>query len=543
MGRKRIALLTALAMTLSVLNWAAESAPQKPNAPNAPAAKKAAPKPAAVKSRPAVLASARALTTPPPDEMDTNVVKVLRTTNKGQVNQYICRVFNIVNVNPYEIINFPELLAEAEEGMIYTFAHPSGVGGKILVTAPAYQMPYYESLIRGLDRPKITSAPGSKYIFYRAKHRNAPWLARQATYYGGSADIFFPDVETNSVLLFAVPSGADAAEKAMSDTDYPTPQALIEVTLYDVKLTNDGAFGLDFQAWKNGPGRFALAAGARYQWLGINRDASVPIRTNGYADGNSHGQGFFLDYPSAYFDFLVEKGKARMMSSTRAAAINYERAVFATAEQVLTFQVSQNNVLDRRLTGVTESVATSEHVTPLAPLDLISTRLLDSSRTAPPQLAIVPVPTGIFVDVVPVINANLVEMDIVAKVISITGFDDSGQPVLNSRQFSSNVQVAPNQEIVIGGLTRDRKIDTANKIPVLGSIPILGWAFGNEIQGTEKTMVVAVIRPIIENFPNPFDSPLKPEDEQTIMQATGDAPIAAPPTVVGFEQYGLDPAK
>lgn len=471
------------------------------------------------------------LTTPPPDKMDTNVVKVLRTTNKAQVNQYICKVFEVRNCNPYEIVNFPELLAEAEEGMIYTFIHPDGDKGKILVTCPSYQMPYFEKLIPELDRPKITSAPGSKYILYRGKNRTALCLAGLARYYGGSQDIFFPDVETNSVLCFGVPSGCDAAAAAMDAADVPSAQLLLEVTIYEAKLNNDGAFGFDFHAWKNGPGRALFGAGARYQWLGVH---GVD-----YDGASAHGQGFFLDYPSAYFDFLVEKGKAKVLTSTRLTTMNNQLARFSTSEDVLFYHVTQDDViqnafLDRKVTGATQPRSVDAHGLPLA-----STALAAGSRVLglrPPQVVIQPVSTGVFLDVLPVINRELIELGISARVVTLVGYDDAGQPILSSRQFDSNVHTPPGSELVIGGLTRERKAKTTRKVPILGSIPVLGFAFGGEISQTEKTMVVTVIRPLVDGY----DSPVRPEDQILMSRANGAEPIPMPATPYGFDQWLLD---
>jgi type II secretory pathway component GspD/PulD (secretin) len=469
------------------------------------------------------------LTTPPPDKMPTNVVKVLRTSNKSQVNQYVCKVYDIKNCNPYEIINFPELLAEAEEGMIYTFIHPDGNKGKILVACPDYQIPYFDQLIPSLDRPKITSRPGSKYVLYRGKNRTPQWLSLQASYYGASQDVFYPDVETNSILMFGVPSGCDGAVEALNATDVPTPQAVIEVTIYDVKLNNDGTFGFDFHAWKNGPGRALFGVGTRYQALALHNV--------GYPDGSSHGQGFFMDYPSAYFDFLAERGKAKVLTSTKVAAMNNKMAQISTGETVLFYRVSQTGVLDRKVTGATQPRTVAEHVTPLARGAVAATaETLGVSTAAPPQLAIDPVRTGVSLELIPIISQELVDMDILAKVVTLVGYDDAGQPVLSSRQFSNRAQVASGKELVIGGLMRDRKVQTTRKIPILGSIPVLGWAFGGEITGAEKTMVVAVVKPTVEKF----ESPLRPEDKNTMAKAKGDTPIPMPPTPFGFDQWGFD---
>jgi len=505
MSRKRLALLVTLAMMVSLVSAAPAPAPSKAKAP------------------------APTLTTPPPDEMKTNVVKVLRTTNKAQVNQYVCKVYDIKNCNPYEIINFPELLVEGEEGMVYTFLHPDGNKGKLLVVCPEYQVPYFDELIPSLDRPNITSRPGSAYLPYRAKNRTAQCLAQLGGYYAGSQDVLYPDVETNSVLLFGVPSGCEAASAALTAADVPSPQALIEVTVYDVKLSNDGTFGFDFHAWKNGPGRALAAAGVRYQWLGIHNVD--------YGHGSSHGQGYFMDYPSAYFDFLAERGKAQVLTSTKIVAMNNKTAQFATGESVLFYRVSQNNVLDRKVTGNLQPRTLGEHLTPLATGAVAAAaQTLGVSQQAPPQLAIDAVCTGVFLDVMPIISQQLVDMDILARVVTLVGYDDSGQPVLSSRQFSNRAQIPSGKELVIGGLMRDRKVKAVRKVPILGSLPVLGWMAGKETIGGEKTMVVAVIKPTVEKF----DSPVRPEDASIMAKAKGETAIPMPKTPVGFDQWGLN---
>ena len=462
------------------------------------------------------------LTTPAPDKMDSNVVKVLRTTNKGQVNQYVCKVYDIKNVNPYEIINFPELLCEAEEGMIYSFVHPDGDKGKILVTCPEYQIEFFDKLILSLDRKKLTSQPGDQWTLYRGKNRTAPYLAHLGSYYGGSDDVYFVDPETNSVLLWGVPSGAEAANNALNAADVPSPQALINVTIYEAKVTNDGALGLDYHAWKNGPGRVAAGAGVRLQWLGINRDASVPAATNGYHGRSHHGQGYFLDYSSAYFDALVERGMAKVLTATRLAVMTNDTAHFATGEQMMYYEVTQNQgVLDRQVTGSLLGRILGQHPTPLIP---------------PGDQAIRAVQTGVFLGVTPIINQHLVEMEIVARVVTLTGYDDAGRPVLASRQFADSLQVRSGQELVIGGLMRERKVKTTNKIPILGSLPVLGWVFGGEKNGAEKTMVVAVVEPVVERF----DSPVRDEDLGVMARAAGSEAISIPQTPFGFDQWLLD---
>ncbi|MCX7765817.1 MAG: hypothetical protein N2246_03815, partial [Candidatus Sumerlaeia bacterium] len=160
-----------------------------------------------------------------PDELPTNLVKVLRTTNKAQVNQYVAKVYDFNNVNPNEVANFIANGLEVEEGGIYTFVHPDGNKGKMLVICPKYQIPWLDKVCQELDRTKLTSAPGSAYKYYRLKHRSAAdanFLSVVQRYtgfatnreVGAPTDPYFPvitDSETIALLSFDVPSGADYA--------------------------------------------------------------------------------------------------------------------------------------------------------------------------------------------------------------------------------------------------------------------------------------------------------------------------------------------
>ncbi|MCX7000121.1 MAG: hypothetical protein NT106_07485, partial [Candidatus Sumerlaeota bacterium] len=186
-----------------------------------------------------------------------HVVKVLRTTNKAQILKYVPRVYSFANVNPHEIVNYFTSALAAEEGGAYTFVAPDGASGKILVICPEFQIPYFDKMAKELDRSKLTSAPGSKYIYYRLKHRSAGDLdlLRVLYSYGGELPVTAPvslqaDWETNSLLLYDAPSGADNAEKVLKEMlDKPTPQVEFQDKIYEVQVNNDGTVGLDYTDW------------------------------------------------------------------------------------------------------------------------------------------------------------------------------------------------------------------------------------------------------------------------------------------------------
>jgi hypothetical protein len=49
--------------------------------------------------------------------------------------------------------------------------------------------------------------------------------------------------------------------------------------------------------------------------------------------------------------------------------------------------------------------------------------------------------------------------------------------------------------VVIGGLRKDTKVDSAVQLPFFGSIPFLGRLFGNKTNSTERSELLIILTP------------------------------------------------
>ncbi len=494
-----------------------------------------------------------------PADLSTSTVKVLRTTNKAQINRYVPKVYKFNNANPYEVVNFVESLVAQEEGAVYTFVNPESNGGYLLVVCPEYMLGNLDKFIPQLDRPQITSAPGSKFVYYRLKHRNSTdaAFATALTHYMSGFEAIVPDVETNSLVLFDNPSGADSGAEALDEIlDVPTPQTLVNVKIYEISLNNDGTVGLDYEAWKNGPGSFLFygqTAGLifssphSYYEDDLTR---IIIRDVDVRDWYKSA-GYDLDYSSAFFDFLVEKGKAKVLTSTKVASINGYPVALASGEQILYYSVSGSYNEQTDVTGTSRYVksesapkSADSYDLPLTSvyrepdktaLDAIS-EILTRDSASSCQLDIKGVSTGVFLEVVPTIGTDLINLDVSAKVVSCIGFADNGEPIISSDQLNNSIRVKDNESVILGGLTRERTIKKTRKIPFFGSLPVIGWVFGGEISNVQKTAIVAVITPkVVTDF-----SGMDDESRNIIDMAEERIETPLPKTEVGFDQYLLD---
>ena len=477
-------------------------------------------------------------------EDDVHVVKVLRTTNKAQILKYVPRVYDFKKTNPHEIVNYFTSALATEEGGAYSFVAPDGISGKILVICPEYQIPYFDKLAKNLDREKITSAPGSKYIYYRLKHRSAGdlGLLNVLINYGGEVPVIAPnplrpgqalqaDFETNSLLLFDAPSGSENAQKALEEIlDKPTPQVEFQVKVYEVQVNNDGTVGLDYTDWKNGPGALLLTGEVGGERLsGSFRNTGADPRHVFYSDQWSHTGGYYVDYPSAYFDFLVIKNKDKVVIENNIDVMSSSPARFASQEQYLYFSKNYPQF-------------------PGQPLEIQGPALDSVPRwNREIDMSVAPVYVGVELNVFPIIGQENVELIISMDVDNVTGYADGivnnqivrEMPIINTRNFSDRINVPIGKEVVITGMTRERVVKHTKKIPLFGSLPIIGWFFGGESERTNKTMVVAVVKPVSVNDMRNYSD----ESEMIVSKAEGDSPIKTPKVKIGFDQWLLDSEK
>lgn len=458
------------------------------------------------------------------------VVKILRTSNKAQINRYVGRVYDFENVNPGQINNYFHSALFTEEGAAYTFVGPDGESGKIMVICPEHQLAYFDQLAADLDRAKLTSAPGSTYVYRQLEHRNAadPDFITIARQYASANSLVLGDVETNAIFIFDAPSGANYLSGALDAfLDNPTPVVKTKVKMYEVSLNNDGTLGLDYEDFKNGPYQNMLVGTASHSRLEARNRINQSGGPNSRANLGQTSRGAFgmidVQYPSAYFDFLVEKGKAKVVTETQLVSSSSEPALFFTGEQVLYYAKQANpETFDRTVSGEA------------APRTLPAE--VPVNRHNASGVVVQALDTGVRLELVPIVGSEAIQLDLDAAVVSLLGFAENGSPMLNTRRAATTVTVKNGEEVVLGGLVRERQASTTYRMPILGKLPVIGWLFGGETEVLQKSMVVMVVEPTIDTmFAN-----VELSDARIIAETTGAEEVSIPDAAYGFDMYLLD---
>jgi type IV pilus assembly protein PilQ len=95
-------------------------------------------------------------------------------------------------------------------------------------------------------------------------------------------------------------------------------------------------------------------------------------------------------------------------------------------------------------------------------------------------------------------------------------------PVVETTQAETSVSVKDGTTIIIGGLIKDQRTDTVNKIPFLGDLPIIKAAFSNTDKHIVKQELVIFLTPHIitgdSDYLEPPKTPTIGEDKFTISE-------------------------
>jgi type II secretory pathway component GspD/PulD (secretin) len=178
---------------------------------------------------------------------------------------------------------------------------------------------------------------------------------------------------------------------------------------------------------------------------------------------------------SARLRALLDEGEATVRTRPIAVALNKTRTQIMAADEI-PYQDARTNVgLDVKF----EKVGVKMSITP----EIVSLR---------PGVATLEV-------------ANL-EVSSVANFVTTANTD---RPIFNRSHTNTKVTLAEGETFVVGGLKTRRSVTYKERIPILGSIPLVGLLFSSQSTVERNRDVLFFITPSIlapgENFLLPYD--------------------------------------
>jgi type II secretory pathway component GspD/PulD (secretin) len=109
---------------------------------------------------------------------------------------------------------------------------------------------------------------------------------------------------------------------------------------------------------------------------------------------------------------------------------------------------------------------------------------------------------GVTMRITPQISeGDTVRMKIFTEISNVTDPNNPFGPTTSNRQIENTVYVKDGEAVMIGGIIQDQLDTGVNKVPFLGDIPVIGWAFRSETESVVKTNLIMVLTPRIVRDP------------------------------------------
>ena len=473
---------------------------------------------------------------------DSGVVKVLRTNQKNLINDYVTELVPLYNVWPREIRNALRTAAALEGGRVEVVRDPDNKKNYMQLIVPKFMLPKFREAVRALDDKWILDGrDGSDIITYFPKYRDATELDAIAVEYAGEGVTLF-DTFGNSVTRRDEPYRTDKYLKACKFLDIPPPQAHFEFKIYEINTNNDLNLGVDWIAWKNGPGRSLFEAvfgglDSREAFSGatgnFNPTQNTTVLGDGYIQSQSTQLLLSANYvlTSAFLDFLQVVGKARVLAEADIFARNAQIGTWSSVDQFLSFEVTPD---DPAATGINpQPIANFDpSVTEDGQFPAVHNRFLNHNIGPTNQL-------GMTLNVFPIIGTESSEVEVEFISDDLAGETPQGTPIITHRRVVTKLRLVDGEPFVFGGLTRQEEVKGNKKAPWLGDIPVLGYLFGEEnTVARRKELIVTVIPHFY------YGAPAGVEEQRardTIAMVKREKPIEMPPlNCFGFDKWFYD---
>lgn len=266
-------------------------------------------------------------------------------------------------------------------------------------------------------------------------------------------------------------------------------QINIEAKIIEVQLNNDSNIGVNWsKVLKNFAvtGSVAFGSGGQvWPYIFAKDTGSDNVLS---ADGKSYTRlydpGRFVSKVSidtasfsAFLNALNEEGTTKVLSNPKISVMNGQPSLITVGKNVTYIDNIEANI-DTETNLITYTVKTNRILSGIG-MALTATMLGKDE---------------IIMNMVPV-TSELAE-PIEYKDIGTLGAT-VGLPIVNIREMSTTVKVKDGEMLVIGGLISDVEENTGSFAPVLGSIPLVKYLFGNEEKVKKKRELIILLKPRI----------------------------------------------
>ncbi|MGH8322417.1 MAG: type II secretion system secretin GspD [Steroidobacteraceae bacterium] len=478
----------------------------------------------------------------------SNVNRMIRIIRRiDQVGDQDVEVLPLHDASAAEIVRVINSLyqgaAAAAEGGSPMKVVADERSNSVLISGDQNQRLRIRALVAHLDTPLESGGDTRvRYLHYADADKIAPKLKEQMTGIaqatagatGGAAggasspqaqaeknSLIWADPANNALVITAPPKVMRQIMAIVDKLDIRRPQVLVEAIIADVDVTKDAELGVNWAVY--GKGSNVPAAGFVSPVAGTS---IVDLATA-------------IQNPTSVTSTLLN-GTTLGIGRIGSGAVNFAAVLRAIQSDTHTNIIATPSAMT--MDNQEAELKVAQEV-PFVTGQFTNTGSASNGAISPFQ-TIQNEEVGTILKVTPTISAEgtsvMMKLSIESSSLAPTSTSLTN-PTTNKRTVTTNVLVEDGGVVVLGGLIQNTNTKTESRVPLLGSIPIIGLAFKTRSNTIEKQNLMIFLRPKILRNPSQaaYETDLKynyMQDEQKSFEHR-----EIPPLLPGEHQPRLPP--
>ncbi len=395
-------------------------------------------------------------------------------------------IIKLENLSSIEAVRILERLKAQNNPTINNFiAIPFTPSNSVILSSNDFITKNIMSTLNSLDKD-ITSDDSTDVIYlkYAKASDIAPILNSIAGTFvsdsEGTKTVITHHEKTNSLIISSAEENLNSIKNIIAKLDIRRAQVLVEAIVVD--LSEQGAKSLGVEAIFSGDADDSIPIGVtRFSGTGpdllsiagaSDDDTNVTLTTTAVSS-LLNTQGLVAGFGD------VRNGEDNFVGILNAIASDTDSNILSTPSIL-----AMDNESARLFIGQEIPITTGES---------LGTNNSNPFRTTSRQ------EVGIELEITPQIDEGTsVILNIKQGVSGVAGVAQSGTDLItNKREIETTVLVDNNQIIVLGGLIDEDTQEVISKVPVLGSIPVLGKLFQSSSSTSSKKNLMVFLKPTI----------------------------------------------
>lgn len=307
----------------------------------------------------------------------------------------------------------------------------------------------------------------------------------------GRATVIQAHGETNSLVISAAPNVVRLLEEVVRKLDVRRAQVYIEALIAEVSDDMARDLGVQWLTGQQGLGE-GLIGGTNFpnssgggSIVGAVLDPRNVVATSGLSLGyllgtdtitGPDGTAIQVSRIPVLARALQNDGRTNILSQPATMTLDHEKASLSVGQEV------------PFLTGSYATAASS------------GGQSNGQTGVVNPFQTIDRKEVGLRLEVTPHVNEGntvVMQIDLESSSLAPAASTQAVDLVTNTRKLSSRVMVRDGGMLVLGGLTNDQAQESIQKVPGLGSIPVIGNLFKSRSTTTQRRTLLIFIRPAI----------------------------------------------